>query len=95
MKNQKALNDIETIVKEITSLSKGSLLMFTKMVDDIIISNCKDEKHIETTLDRLLDFCFDDKILVVYKKLCRYYLLINPKATEDYVNFYREMYDNN
>jgi len=95
MKKQKALSDIETIVKEITSLSKDSLVMFTKMVDDIISSNCKDEKHIELTLDRLLDFCYDDENLLLYKKLCRYYLTINPKATQEYINFYREMYDNN
>ena len=92
MKNQKAPNDIETILKELKSLAKESLPIFSSMVDDIIIWNCKDENHIELTLDRLLDFCFDDENLLLYKKLCRYYLTINPIATEDYVKFYFEIY---
>ena len=46
MKNQKAPNDIETILKELKSLAKESLPIFSSMVDDIIISNCKDENHI-------------------------------------------------
>jgi hypothetical protein len=92
MKNKKALNDIESIVKELNALSKSNLEIFTNIVDDIIKSNSKDEKYIELTLDRLLDFCFDDENVLLYKKLCRYYLTINQKATEDYVKFYFEMY---
>ena len=93
MNNENLLNDIEPIVEKLNSLAKESLEIFNVVVDDIITSNCKDEKHIELTLDRLLDFCFDEKVLILYKKLCRYYLTINQKATEDYINFYREMYD--
>ncbi len=41
----------------------------------------------------MLDFCFDDKMLLLYKKLCRYYYDINPEATVSYVYAYREMWD--
>jgi hypothetical protein len=90
--NKKIFNNIKSIVKELNTLSKSNLEIFTNIVDDIIVSNSKDEKHIELTLDRLLDFCYDDENLLLYKKLCRYYLTINPIATEDYVKFYFEMY---
>lgn len=92
MSNNKIFNNIESIVKELKSLSENNLEIFTNIVDDIIISNSKDEKNIELILDRLLDFCYDDENLLLYKKLCRYYLTINPIATEDYVKFYFEMY---
>ncbi len=92
MSNKKIFNNIKSIVKELNTLSKSNLEIFTNIVDDIIVSNSKDEKHIELTLDRLLDFCYDDENLLLYKKLCRYYLTINPIATEDYVKFYFEMY---
>jgi len=29
--------------------------------------------RIERCLDGMLDFCFDDEVLLLYKKLCRYY----------------------
>ena len=41
----------------------------------------------------MLDFCFDDAVLVLYKKLCRYYYDIDPEATVSYVNAYRDMWD--
>ena len=34
-----------------------------------------------------------EPILQLYKKLCRHYYYINPAATADYVNIYREMWD--
>ncbi len=42
----------------------------------------------------MLDFCFDDEMLALYKKLCRYYFDIDPAATVSYVSFYREMWEN-
>jgi hypothetical protein len=42
----------------------------------------------------MLDFCFDDEMLVLYKNLCRYYFNIDPAATASYVHFYREMWEN-
>jgi len=53
----------------------------------------KDENHIQRTLDYLLDFCFDEKMLTLYRRLCRYYWDINPHATANYIDYYREMYD--
>ena len=52
-----------------------------------------DHRRIEHTLDGMLDFCFDPSMLILYKKLCRYYFKIDPEATASYVYFYREMWD--
>jgi len=41
----------------------------------------------------MLDFCSDDKVLSLYKKLCRYYWNINPQVTANYINYFREMWD--
>lgn len=54
---------------------------------------CKDPKRIEWLLSCMLDFGFDDRILVLFKKLCRYYYAIDPEATASYVYSYREMWD--
>ncbi len=49
--------------------------------------------QIERTLDGLLDFCGDDAILMLYRRLCRHYWSIDPVATARYVQFYRQMWD--
>jgi len=41
----------------------------------------------------MFDFCFDDEVLVLYKRLCRYYVDIDPEATASYVHAYRKMWD--
>jgi len=41
----------------------------------------------------MLDYCFDDEMLLLYKKLARYYFTINPQGTANYINYYRERYE--
>ena len=41
----------------------------------------------------MLDFADNEKILASYRKLCRYYYNINPQATAEYIQSYKEMYD--
>ncbi|MDR3266049.1 MAG: hypothetical protein LBT24_00560, partial [Tannerella sp.] len=53
----------------------------------------KDEKEIEYILNYMLDFADNEKILALYRKLCRYYYSINPQATAEYIQSYKELYD--
>lgn len=48
---------------------------------------------VETLLDGKVKFCFTDKMLVLFKQLCCYYSELNPQATAKYINYYREMWD--
>jgi hypothetical protein len=41
----------------------------------------------------LLDFCFFDPALQLYRRLCRHYFAIDPAATGFYIDAYREMWD--
>ena len=87
------IEEIKKIAKEFNLLAKQAIPIYSKQVDSIISSESTDQNHIEHTLDWMLDFCFDADMLILYKKLCRYYYYINPQATVDYVNIYREMWD--
>ena len=66
---------------------------YSAEVEAIMKAQSRDSRHIERCLDRMLDFCFDDGMLVLYKKLCRYYFDIDSKATAFYVHAYREMWE--
>jgi hypothetical protein len=88
------IEEIGKIVQLQKQLAKQAVKEYSVLVDHIIFSKSNDQNHIEHTLDGILDFCFDDNMLVVFKKLCRYYYYINPEATEFYVNEYKELWDN-
>lgn len=94
MKEEVDITDFSTTIKKIHSIVEDNLILLTQSVEEIIVSDCKDENYIETTLDRLLDLCFDDKVLVLYKKLCRYYYKLNQEASTDYVKYYLDSYEN-
>jgi hypothetical protein len=66
---------------------------YSAEVEAILKSKSGDSGRIERCLDGMLDFCFDDGMPALYKKLCRHYFDIDPRATAFYVNAYREMWD--
>ena len=90
---EEKLINIQTISEKLFSLSRLAIEQYTQEVDDILTLKISDENHIQKTLDGLLDFCYDDKILYLYRKLCKYYYDINSQATIDYIGYYKERYD--
>lgn len=97
MKNKgdftKLLTDMQGFAEQLAELNQQALRQYTPLVQKIINSGTKDEKFIERTLDGLLDFAGNEKILLLYKKLCRYYYYINPVATVRHIKLYKEMWE--
>jgi len=99
MKNKNELRQddlvqrIGELAKSAQELSRSAEQQYSAEVSAILKSQNRDSRRIERCLDGILNFCFDDGMLVLYKKLCRYYFDIDPEATISYVNAYREMWD--
>ncbi len=94
MKNNRNLvNSIRLLAERSQQLALQAHAAYEPLVTDIIKHKRTDQKGIEHLLDGLLDFCFDDSILLLYRKLCRYYFDLNQQATADYIKLYREMWD--
>ena len=96
----KTESNIDNLVQRIGELAEGvqklaqqAVQQYSAEVEAILKAQIRDSMRIERCLDGMLDFCFDDGMLSLYKKLCRYYYGIDPAATVSYVNAYREMWD--
>ena len=87
------IEEIKKLIESQGQLVKQAFEQYEPLVKNIIASQNKDVKHISLTLDYMLDFCFDDKMLLLYRRLCRYLLNIDPEATASYIQAYREMWD--
>lgn len=85
--------EIFSWVESVKDLSKQAVNEYTVLVEQVISEKFIDTQYIEQVLDGLLNFGFDQDILTLYKKLCRYYFEMNPSVTIEYVNAYREMWD--
>lgn len=95
--DDKAYNEFLENIKNIISgdkiLIKQAYDAYEPIINNIIRTKSVDANEIEHTLGGLNGFCYDEKILLLYKKLCRYYWEIDPHATAFYINLYREMWD--
>jgi len=92
--------EMDDLVRSISDLAKGAQKLARKAerqysdeVEAILKARICDSRSIERCLDGMLDFCFDQGMLVLYRKLCRYYFAIDPEATASYVRAYRDMWD--
>ena len=81
------------IAESLPTLNRQAVREYTPIVEAILRSRNRDTRHIEHTLDGLLDFCGDEPALVLYKQLCRHYWEIDPVATAFHVHAYRELWD--
>ena len=84
---------IGELAKLTQKLTREAVRQYSVEVLCILNAQSRDSRRIEGCLDGMLDFCFDDGMLALYKKLCRYYFGIDSGVTAFYVNAYREMWD--
>jgi hypothetical protein len=81
------------VARQLSELFSRAIHAANVEVDAIIQSGERDTNRIDHQLDHMLGFCCDPDMLVAFKRLCRYYFDIDPVATAEYVNAYREMWD--
>ncbi len=87
------ISEIKQFIESRDALAKQALLQYQPIVEQFINENCQDNNKISYNLDFMLDFCFDAQMLLLYRKLCRHLYSIDPSAAADYINAYREMWD--
>jgi len=87
------IEEVKKLAEIRNQLAQQALEQYEPLVTNIIATQNKDVNHICYTMDFMLDFCFDDKMLLLYRRLCRYLLDIDPQATASYVQAYRDMWD--
>jgi len=94
------MSDIDALGESIAGIASRVLELhlqaaqeYKPLVDAILESRSQDVKHIEHTLDGLLDFCGYTPVLLIFKRLCRYYWHIDPSATASYIHAYRRYWD--
>ena len=81
------------LARDLRDLQQQAVQQYKPVVDDILRTGSHDIRHIEHTLDGLLDFCGHEPVLEMYKQVCRHYWDIDPAATAHYINAYREYWD--
>ena len=81
------------LVDSMRDLEQRAALQYRPVVDAILQNGSRDARHIEHTLDGLLDFCGHEPVVLMYRQLCRHYWQLDQEAAAFYINAYRERWD--
>ena len=92
MTEEDLYKDIREIAEATKVIFQRAELAYTPLVNALIQSKSKDSWEIEHLLDGLLDFACYDRMLLLFKKLCRYYYSIDPEAALSYAEICLEMW---
>ena len=90
---EEQLDGFKELAESINNITHEAFIIYEPKVDRICCNKVKDEKEIESVIEALLDYSYDDKMLLLFKKICRYYYKINPEVTYEYVMIYRDLWD--
>lgn len=93
-KFKQIFRELKPLVEQIAFIHHQAYHTFKPEVENLVNSKTIDSNTIEILLDQLLDHACNNEVLILYKKVCSYYWYINPEATTNYINYYREMWDN-
>ena len=83
---------IYQIAEQIVQLHQKAYEIYLPLVEDVC-SRGVSEDELAHLFDYLLDFACDEKILGLYKRVCRRYLYIYPSCIKSYIEAYREMWE--
>lgn len=83
---------IYQIAEQISRLYQEAYDVYLPLVEDVC-SRKVSEDELSHLLDYLLDFTCDEKMLGLYKKVCRRYLHVYPRCVKYYIEVYREMWE--
>ncbi|WP_343084376.1 hypothetical protein [Blautia producta] len=83
--------NIYQIAEQIVKLHQKAYEIYLPLVEDVCNKTAL-EDGLSHLLDYLLDFACDEKMLGLYKKVCRRYLYVYPDCIKFYIEAYREMW---
>ncbi|PHQ33147.1 hypothetical protein [Rhodopirellula bahusiensis] len=86
------LQTVSGLAKEISGLHLQLAESQRPLVNQLIAQKSRDTAAIERVLDQLLDSAAHPVGLELLRKLCSYYWTINPQATAEYIQAYRDMW---
>lgn len=84
--------NIFQIAEPIVQIHQNAYEIYLPLVDDVC-SRTVSEDELSHLLDYLLDFACNEKILKLYKMVCRRYLYVYPRCIKFYIEAYREMWE--
>ena len=84
--------DLEPLIQQMVGIYDNAVAAYTPLVEDIC-SRRATEKEVGWLLTWMLDFAGEERMLNLYKRVCRAYWNTYPETVAYYIMEYRVFYD--
>lgn len=89
---EKLVKNLEPLIQQMKIINDHAVVAYTPLVDDLCSRKAL-QNEVELMLDYLLMFAGDDRMLALYKRVCRTYWQTYPESIAFYIMEYRKEYD--
>ena len=89
---KKLVKELEPLIQQMKIINNQAVVAYTPLVDDLCRRKAP-QNEVELMLDYLLMFAGDDRMLALYKRVCRTYWQTYPESIAFYIMEYRKEYD--
>ena len=89
---KKLVKDLEPLIQQMKLINDQAVVAYTTLVDELC-SRKASQNEVEFMLDYLLMFAGDDRMLALYKQVCRTYWQTYPESIAFYIMEYRKEYN--
>lgn len=86
--------NMQGMIHMITELNKLAYCTYKPIVDDIC-SREATESEVEHLLDYMVGLCNDERMIGLFKRVCRKYLYLYPEMIASEIYVYKDMYEEN
>ena len=85
-------NELLEMAKAISELQERAVAAYRPLVDDICSRKAK-EDEVDHLLTWMFDFVENERMLMLFKRVCRAYFNTYPEVVAFYILEYRRLYD--
>lgn len=86
------VEQMKPLIEQMKHIHDMAVVAYTPLVDDLCRRKAT-QNEVEWMLDWLLMYAGDDRMLLLYKRVCRAYWQIYPDSIAFYIMEYRKEYD--
>ena len=84
---------VTVLVGQLCGLADDVLPIYKGFAEDVLCNRITNIDMIEHRLDSMVAYCFDDRILSLYKKVLQKLYSNHPDTVETYVELYYSMFE--
>lgn len=92
LNEDKFKDEISEMANTLDDIHNRAVVVYTPLVDDICSRNATKEE-VDNLLTWMFDFVENERMLLLFKKVCRVYLCTYPETVGFYILEYRKTYD--